>query len=214
MKRYRITFRQAPSPIADPVTKFGGQPTWVNTPTWPLSRSTGQPMLFIGQVALDPAFAGDGGARMAYIFMTDLLDKFVDDTWDPNGGENAVVLQPGSYEGPFSPAATGPTLYRMVRDEAAGELVPEPCELAVQLEAEEEAAPADETDESLLGNKIGGTPGWIQEPEYPDDSTSWRLLLQLDSTDVPFYLNFGDAGIGYVFLSEDGPRAGFLWQCS
>jgi hypothetical protein len=40
------------------------------------------------------------------------------------------------------------------------------------------------------------------------------LLLQLDSTKVPFFVNFGDAGIGYLFLSADGQTAKFLWQCA
>lgn len=214
MKRHTITFHQAQSPILDPVTKFGGQPAWVTELTWPLSRSTGQPMRFIGQVSLYPGIVGDIDARMAYVFMTDLMDEYVDDTWDPNSGENAVVLQPGRYAGEAAPTAEGPTLYRMVRGETPGRLVPEPCEFAVSLEPEEEAAGSGETDESLEGNKIGGTPWFIQEPEYPDDSTAWRLLLQLDSASVPFYVNFGDAGVGYVFLSEDGQMAGFLWQCA
>jgi hypothetical protein len=30
---------------------------------------------------------------------------------------------------------------------------------------------------------------------------------------VPFYINFGDAGVGYAFLDASGSRARFLWQC-
>jgi len=29
---------------------------------------------------------------------------------------------------------------------------------------------------------------------------------------VPFEVNFGDAGVGYAFLSEDGTTSKFLWQ--
>ena len=36
------------------VTKFGGQPCLAESPQWPLSRATGQPMRFIAQVALEP----------------------------------------------------------------------------------------------------------------------------------------------------------------
>jgi hypothetical protein len=30
---------------------------------------------------------------------------------------------------------------------------------------------------------------------------------------VPFYIDFGDDGVGYAFISKDGHRAKFLWQC-
>jgi uncharacterized protein YwqG len=62
------------------------------------------------------------------------------------------------------------------------------------------------------GNKVGGTPGFIQGDQFPDGGP-WKLLLQLDSDDVPFYVNFGDAGVGYAYISEDGRKGKFLWQC-
>ena len=46
------------------------------------------------------------------------------------------------------------------------------------------------------------------------DSGSWKLLLTLDSTSVPFYINFGDSEIGYAFISENGEIAKFVWQCA
>ncbi len=61
-------------------------------------------------------------------------------------------------------------------------------------------------------SKIGGTPAFLQYPEYPGEG-NWRLLLQLDSVHVPFSVNFGDAEVGYAFLSEDGTSGKFLWQC-
>jgi hypothetical protein len=53
----------------------------------------------------------------------------------------------------------------------------------------------------------------MQGPEYPAGGP-WKLLLQLDSTSVPFEVNFGDAGIGYGFIAEDGQSGKFLWQCA
>jgi uncharacterized protein YwqG len=64
----------------------------------------------------------------------------------------------------------------------------------------------------LDGNKVAGTPGFIQADEFPE-AGPWRLLLQLDSMTVPFHVNFGDAGIGYAYISEDGRSGRFLWQC-
>jgi hypothetical protein len=36
--------------------------------------------------------------------------------------------------------------------------------------------------------------------------------LQLDSTGVPFEVNFGDGGVGYAFLAADGNVGKFAWQ--
>jgi len=74
-----------------------------------------------------------------------------------------------------------------------------------------------------LVTKFGGQPVWLERPEWPlpcfiqadefPEAGPWRLLLQLDSMTVPFHVNFGDAGIGYAYISEDGPSGTFLWQC-
>lgn len=61
-------------------------------------------------------------------------------------------------------------------------------------------------------NKIGGTPVFLQVDEFPLGGTC-RLLLQLDSCSLPFFINFGDAGVGYAFLNQAGDQANFLWQC-
>ena len=53
----------------------------------------------------------------------------------------------------------------------------------------------------------------LQYDEYPYDDKTWELLIQLDSANVPFNINFGDAGVGYGFISPDGTKAKFLWQC-
>jgi hypothetical protein len=47
------------------VTKFGGQPVWLEAPQWPIGRANGKPMEFIGQVALDPQIFGNIPGKMA-----------------------------------------------------------------------------------------------------------------------------------------------------
>lgn len=207
------------------VTKFGGQPCWLEAPQWPLSRATGQPMRFIAQVALEaPLFAGTGG-RMAYLFMTDDPEQYVDGTWEPEGGENAVVVQPGHFTGPAVALAQGPSLYRMAEVAGEAQLQPQAVEFRVQLRFVEEPGHQPEsvrgewTQEqqesrarALEGSKVGGTPGFLQGDEFPQPG-DWKLLLQLDSTTVPFYVNFGDAGIGYAFIDQAEQEGRFLWQC-
>ena len=102
---------------------------------------------------------------------------------------------------------------------------PEPCEFAVNLRLDEDLPFVPEVErwkmtdvaaEAVVGkldeNKIGGTPVFMQGDEFPFVGKC-RLLLQLDACSVPFFINFGDAGVGYGFLNEAGDQAKFLWQC-
>jgi hypothetical protein len=181
-------------------------------------------MRFIGQIALDADLFGNVDGCMAYLFMTD-GDDYVNGTWKPDGGENAVVVQPGDCLVTTQALAEGPTLYRMVSRPGHYRLVPEPCEFAVRLARSEDPdfvpdehrwQVDEETNrkycEAVDGNKIGGTPGFLQGDEFPGDEFR-TLLLQMVSTRVPFCVNFGDCGMGYAFLSQGGRSGKFLWQC-
>jgi len=201
--RRAVRYESAGEAIDVPVTKLGGQPLWLRAPQWPVSASLAEPMTFIGQFRLDtgdsatgsgdPATgsgdsAAGGDVRMAYVFMTD-SDEHVDGTWEPEGGENAVIIQPDGRIPPFV----------AVRDVGSGPSRPA-----------EDHLPVDElvTDDEELWDFLGGDPVWLQGDETP--GAGWRLVAQL--TDG-FGLNFGDAGIGYVFVSPDGAEGRFLWQC-
>ncbi len=221
VSKYSLTFSPSSEPIMGYVTKFGGQPVWWEMPQWPVSRATGEPMRFICQIALDLPLFADTPGRMAYLFITD-GEEFVDNTWDPEGGENALVVQPGRYDGPTRALVEGPTLQTWI----AGDRKRHPVEIEYRVELmpgddpdvldEDEArahgdAVWDEFTSHWSDTKLGGTPAFLQGEEYLAEGT-WRLLLQLDSASVPFELNFGDAGVGYAFLSADGTHGKFLWQ--
>ncbi|PRY32668.1 hypothetical protein [Umezawaea tangerina] len=170
-------------PITDPVTKFGGQPVWLDTPTWPLSRELGTQMRFLGQIALP-------GERLVYLFMTE-DEEYVDDTWEPEGGENACLVQPGPVPSflRVSDQATGPTY----GPDFAVDLMP----------TRGETGSAD--------NLVGGYPEWVQNNDWPEGD--YRFLAQFG--DLPFEKqpNFGDAGTGYAFVDEMAGEGRFLWQC-
>ncbi len=225
-KRASLEFVEPDRPIVEPITKFGGQPCWLVEPQWPMSRQHGKPMRFIGQIRIEEELFPGCAARMAYVFITDDVDEYVDGTWLPDGGENAVILQPGTPFVPTAPIASGPTLQRgedspdgrrrLLLDAEYGvavvpatdpEFIPETDLFALSDDDQEEYS------EAVRGNKIGGTPGFLQGDEFPDDSHTWRLLLQLDSCEVPFDVNFGDAGVGYAFIDEGGTVGRFLFQC-
>ncbi len=160
--------------------------------------------------------------KMAYVFMTD-LEKQVVPAWDPDLGENAVIIQPGRPARVQTNAASiGPTIYEYIEVPGDEFLHPRPCEFLVDVfkrsdpDFEDEAhrtgmdeATFERYSREVEGNKFGGTPAFLQEDAMP---SSGHLLMQLDSSKLPFYLNFGDCGVGYVFISPDGSAGKFLFQ--
>ncbi|GAB3001017.1 hypothetical protein GCM10023080_078540 [Streptomyces pseudoechinosporeus] len=189
----RLDFLPTPAAVSEPCTKLGGQPVWLDTPQWPLSARSGAAMRFLAQFRIDQA-TGAGATTMAYLFMADDPDR----TWEPEGGENALLIQPGGRLPGFLQicrAATGPAL--------DGEFIAGP--------------PAGTTDENLhqfLGGP-GVAPRWLQGDERP--GPGWWLLAQLDSgsgAQPVRQLSFGGDGVGYAFVSPDGREGRFLWQCT
>lgn len=224
-KSGKIDFKEARHPIREAVTKFGGQPVWLEKAEWPLSKETGKPMEFICQIELSAALFPDSKAKMAYLFMTE-EDEYIDGTWEPDGGENAIILQPGSPQVPVADLTEGPTIKKYTEVAGYDRLQPIPVEYLASLTLQEESEFVPEEirrewddsrfekyAQSLDGNKVAGSPIFLQADEFPQGG-AYKLLLQLDSTQVPFYVNFGDAGIGYGFINADGTAAKFLWQCA
>ncbi|MGW3496436.1 hypothetical protein [Streptomyces sp. NPDC001020] len=182
-----VEFTSAAGPVREAVTKLGGQPVWLEEPQWPLSRRTGEPLQFLGQFALESGALG-------YLFMA---GDDTDGTFDPEGGENALLVQPGGRVPGFVSVraqAEGPT--------AGADHLPRP--------AGEGGTDPDGHAWQFLGGP-GVEPRWLQGEETPGDG--WRLLVQLDSGRLPFHVNFGDSGVGYAFTSPDAKEGRFLWQC-
>jgi len=172
-------------------TKFGGQPNWLEKPEWPISPELEEPMRFIAQISLGDVFPEHEG-KMAYIFMTEDDDEYIDGTWEPDGGENSVIIQPkGTCSSATEELSAGPS-----RDEFGVEVVKTEME---QVELE--------------GSHLGGAPEFMQGDEYPEPKAEWKFLAQLDSCSLPFEINFGDAGIAYVFINQSASEGKFLWQC-
>ncbi|WP_413753970.1 hypothetical protein NRF20_36825 [Streptomyces sp. R-74717] len=204
-------------------------------------------MQFLGQFALS-------GGRLAYLFMADSEEGFVDGTWEPDAGENALLVQPGGRVPDFV------TVRRQAQGPTAGpDHVPDPpgagwpgAAMPVELREGPAALPmfvgrvpdgegnvrvvsAWEPGEGRIPDvtasadavaslrrehaearlQFFGGPGipprWLQdEDEDPDED--WSLLVQLAVDRLPFWVNFGDGGVGYAFLSPDGLEGRFLWQ--
>ena len=174
-----------------PKTKFGGQPDWLEKPQWPISPELEGPMRFIAQIALGDVFPEHKG-KVAYIFMTEDDEEYIDGTWEPDGGENAVIVQPSAgYSSNAEELSSGPS-----RDEFGVEIIKTEIE-----------------DDELEGCRLGGAPEFLQGDEFPEPKDEWQLLAQIDSCSLPFEVNFGDAGIACVFINRSATAGKFLWQC-
>ncbi|GID96187.1 DUF1963 domain-containing protein [Amorphoplanes digitatis] len=197
-RRNFFTVEPADGPVVEPISKMGGQPVWLEQPQWPISRNHGTPMSFIAQIKLP--------AGLIYVFMTDATE-YVDDAWEADGGENAVIIQP---DGRLPLLGVYGSIV-----EVYGSDDPRPIDVSAQATGPTVAADhllvavPDDPDSYQFTN---GEPLWLQNPEVPGEG--YGLLLQWESERLPFPINFGDAGIGYVFLSPDLREGRFLWQNS
>lgn len=234
MEHGRLVLQRAAAPIEEPVTKFGGLPVWVEKPAWPVSAATGEQMLFIGQVVVDQPLFPVKTPRIAYLFITEVDETNVGQlaTADPNGGENAVVIQ-DLYPSRQAAIIDGPRLMETywegtVRMKRPLELSATVCIEPVPAGLSDEAELSDEERYRLrmdrpyaieyynaLGQRVGGVANWIQGDEMPE---GWRLLLQMhdypwvDGESLQTSWNFG-TGSCYVLISPDCSAGILLWQC-
>lgn len=200
----KVLFQNVESEI---VTKFGGYPCMLAQSEWPRSKSTGKLMKFIGQIVIDNNLFPKAGKKIIYLFITEHTD--VDNTYDPDGGENAVIIKQIDYS-----KISRKTLYQ-----AKGPIFDKEYRPIFTYKEEPSFAEGD-WDESQYeeyynnvdGSKIAGSASFIQR-DIPEFDDSLRLLLQLDSSETPFEIDFGGGGVGYVFINEDCTKGKFLWQC-
>lgn len=217
-----LSFRQLEKPSLEPVSKFGGQPNWIEEPEWPLDKAKGEKMSFLAQIQLcDELFANTKG-KMAYIFFDASEDG---ETWDPDSGQNAVIVQPGDNSVDTVAEAYGPAseVNQGIENVREAGL----CEFKVELEItaepdylnedqlfklmDEDEAKYDLYCEAMDPSKIGGNPIFIQGEEIPIEG-DWKFLCQLDENEIPVYANFG-TGVAYAFIDAEGTQGKILWQC-
>ena len=197
--------------VAAPPPKFGGQPDWVEAPTWPLGADSA-PLVFFGQL---PVTAG-GQARTAYVFIDPEGNH-----WEPLGQANAVLLQPGApCQLETAPLSTGPQLFEFVHE--AGQFRrrwrARRYERFIRLEEgldperwEWPQLPPEtyRRDEQGDWKKVGGTPLFLQGEESPPGD-GWNFAFQFSAAWAGREL--GDGAECYGFVRADGAGA-FFWQC-
>lgn len=206
-----------------PPTRFGGQPDWLDSPQWPVSRELGTPMEFIAQIALHPdTFPWVDEPKMAYLFETDdSEDPGGPPTWEPFGGENALIVQPGTAPTwvEITSLRTGPSRQEIVPVSLTPQVDPALLDDYQMGELRRlDPAMADRFHELVDYDKLGGTPNFFQGLELPDFETlatspqpgasiPIMMIRNFDATQM----NLGDAGRAVSFLSPDQRQGAHLW---
>jgi len=222
--------------ITEPITKFGGQPVWINTPHWPIHSATGEQMMFQSQIVLDPALFPDSNGAIAYIFFGDTEQLSNDDFAVVLQTKDSKALNAQNQEIEFVTEATGPTIYEWINRDGEEQKVSKEYKVVLESMIEEEDLPLleryDEMNDldydagyqfsksALAGNKIGGQPFYIEGLDTPPEyftAENWEQLLQLAPIEgfwdnnqpnfYPFYMEMGEFSLLNVFITKDYTQA-------
>ena len=230
---YRLHLARSERAITEPLSKFGGNPVFLESTAWPRCKMCSREMDFLAQIRIDDPIRFSNRYVMAYLFVcSGYIEKSETPqckTWDAYEGANAIILQ-SSSETVFVGSR---------RDRSAAY-----PDYEITLERSDDPAvdvtKLDIDDNDLLQAvydrfKIGGVPRWLQSndtPTCPGCGGRMIFVAQLDAApdgrlpadprewnkDKYRFFHFGgDDGLGYLFLCEKecGPRGtAFLWQCT
>ena len=205
--------------------KLGGRPWGLPESRWPTCSACGWELTLIAQVAhhaerLDLGRAG----RVLYVFHCN-RDPGGCATWDATSGANAAfVIEPEESTTAWAQAP------REVMEEQEVIIAGwtesddgvEPGDVDAFYDDAKRAALSDEVlCLPVMNTRVGSVPSLIQSAEELPKAP-WRFVMQIDSThslsdgtSIEGF-NFGDAGIGYVFVRDregQAPEGRFLWQC-
>lgn len=194
----------------DYLTRIGGHPHQVTKFVWPKCRSCRGPMQFIAQIAMKETgtarFAGS--PLIALVFLCQNSPGLCDE-WDADDGANEVVMVESGNATIVVP--DGPTTL-------PGLSLVTLCDYDSDPNGETDDdgyIAACDRDAKVLG-KLGGHPLWIQADETPECSCGrpMTFVAQLEERGGGGDINFGGAGVGYVFVCGVCEFLGkFLFQC-
>lgn len=95
-------------------------------------------------------------------------------------------------------------------------MTPEEPIQALLLELREQSKAADDGMQGHYevngGNKLGGMSPPADSRQLPFSPERAALIMQLDMADVPFFVDFGDNGVGHLFFDLDSDKGYFMWS--
>ncbi|RJS18766.1 hypothetical protein DRW03_24190 [Corallococcus sp. H22C18031201] len=180
-----------------PLAKVGGFPEPTGLLNWPVCAQCGEPQQFLFQLPHTSGKLDLSPFGSVHVFQCQNPET-VCFRWDADSGANAAVaVRPGAprVEGAPSkrvPQAEWPLNFAPAQEDTAALSVDVNEATDAQLEALDRAL------EAAPESKVGGVPGWLNGDAAPMCCEEpMRFVAQLSA--MPFGLEFGDAGRGYLF---------------
>jgi hypothetical protein len=215
--------------------KFGGLPWGFPLDLWPVCEECEEPLTFLAQLRHQPGRIDLGGEnRVLYLFQCEGDDGC--STWEVDGGTNAVLIleqdQLGSKltESPDEETYILPEL-RVTEWTKQGDDEQIETKLGGTPDwIQGDASPAapyhfvgqidsylsctkhlPDQDRIIQDVVVNGYHSISVSPEYGNP-----FWVSIDDDYRVDFANFGDMGVGYLFVNSDplAPTGKFLWQCS
>ncbi len=198
----------------DEPSRFGGRPWLLPGEAWPACGKCRRRLRFFAQIDLASAPAaaltafGPGLLQLFHCTACDPYEPFTSAQRVRIIDRDAAAPAKVPRGTPLFPVRSIVGWQRAIKDyphrEADVALAPEEEALAFRLNRQ--------------GDKLGGWPNWVQDPQYPKCPRGahrlTRLLLQIDS-DRALPHTWGDSGAGYLLqCPRHREQVAFLWQCA
>jgi hypothetical protein len=187
-----------------PLAKVGGEPEPVGSLRWPICRSCGTPMRFLFQLPHVPEKVDLSPYAAVYVFQCENPDTVCYRAFADEGANAAVPVRAGEpkVEGE-RPKGTPYNVWTL--GFAPAEEDTAALSVDVNEATSEQLRALDRAQEDAPESKVGGVPVWLNgdaPPQCCGEPT--RFVAQLGA--MPFGLDFGDNGRGYLFRCQRQPE--------
>lgn len=187
-----------------PLAKAGGEPEPVGTLRWPACAMCGTPMRFLFQLPHVPGKVDLSPFAAVYVFQCENPDTVCYRAMPDDGANAAVPVRAGppTIEGErpkglaYNPWSLG---FAPAEEDTAT------LSLDVNEATSEQLKALDRAQEQAPESKVGGVPVWLNGDAVPTCcGEPARFVAQLSA--MPFGLEFGDNGRGYLFRCQHQPE--------
>ncbi len=187
-----------------PLAKVGGAPEPVGSLRWPVCRSCGTPMRFLFQLPHVPEKVDLSPYAAVYVFQCENPDAVCYRAFPDEGANAAVPVSAGEPkvegERPKGAPYNDWTLGFAPAEEDTAAL-----SVDVNEATNEQLRALDRAQEDAPESKVGGVPVWLNGDALPQCcGEPTRFVAQLAA--MPFGLDFGDNGRGYLFRCQRQPE--------
>ncbi|WP_224369170.1 hypothetical protein [Hyalangium versicolor] len=204
MATYAPLWALVPGGKGVPLAKVGGEPEPAGSLRWPMCRMCGTPMRFLFQLPHVPEKVDLSPYAAVYVFQCENPDTVCYRSMPDEGANAAMPVAPGEpkVEGerpkciPYNAWSLG---FAPTEEDTAALSVDVNEATSEQLQA------LDRAQEEAPESKVGGVPVWLNgDAMLQCCGEPARFVAQVSA--MPFGLDFGDNGRGYLFRCQRQPE--------